>query len=171
MSLMNEIRDFTVPDNSAALWWLGQNSYIFKSPEGTLAGVDLYLTDSCAALAPELNLSRQTPVLIAPEELAVDLFACTHAHEDHTDRETIRNLRHKDAMQFLGPHPSCAIFRDEGVEESRIIPAWPDCDIEFRDIRIHGAFAMPTDDTDLSPMGFVFRFAGGPAVYITGDTD
>jgi L-ascorbate 6-phosphate lactonase len=43
---MRQIREFSVPKNSIALWWFGQSGYIFKSPEGTLASVDLYLTDS-----------------------------------------------------------------------------------------------------------------------------
>lgn len=171
MGLMQDIRGCRVARGSVAIWWLGQSGYIFKTHEGTLASVDLYLTNSCDGTIPGINLSRKVPVLIAPEELQVDVFACTHNHQDHTDPETIRGLRSKDTMQFVGPHPSCAVFRREGVEPGRIVPAWPDCDIEFRDIRLRGTFALPTDDTDLNHVGFVFEFAGGPKVYITGDTD
>jgi L-ascorbate 6-phosphate lactonase len=171
MSLMRRIREFPVPKRSVGIWWLGQNGYIFKTPEGTLASVDLYLTNSCEGTAEGLNLARRVPVMIAPNDLDIDVFACTHNHQDHTDPETIRSLRHKDTMQFIGPHPSCGVYRQEGVEQSRIIPSWPDCDIEFRDIRIHGTFALPTDATDLNHMGFIFRFGNGPTIYITGDTD
>jgi L-ascorbate 6-phosphate lactonase len=171
MSLMRQIRDFRVPKKSVALWWLGQNGYVFKTPEGTVAGVDLYLTDSCVCLVPELDLRRRVPILIAPEELEVDLYTCTHNHQDHTDPETIRGLRNKDTVQFVGPHPSCQIFRSEGVETGRIVPAWPSCEIEFRDIQLRGTFALPTDDTDLNHMGFVLRFGSGPTIYVTGDTD
>lgn len=169
--LMDEIRAFPVRRGSVGIWWLGQNGYIFKTPEGTLASVDLYLTDSCAPLYPNLNLSRRVPVLIAPGELNVDVFACTHNHQDHTDPETIRNLRSKETMQFVGPAPSCDVYRAQGVEQGRIVQAWPDCEIEFRDVRIRGTFALPTDDTDLNHMGYVFEFGGGPKVYVTGDTD
>src|SRR5438128_206910 len=113
MALMQEIRAFSVPKGSVALWWFGQNGYIFKTAEGTLTGVDLYLTDSCEGLHPELDLRRQVPVLIAPEDLDIDLFACTHNHQDHTDPETIQSLRHKDTMRFMGPHPSCEVFARE----------------------------------------------------------
>jgi L-ascorbate 6-phosphate lactonase len=170
-ALMDQIRDFRVPPRSVAFWWLGQNGYIFKTSEGTLASVDLYLTDSCAGLIPGLNLSRRVPVLISPEELRLDVFACTHSHQDHTDPWTLRALRSKDTMQFVGPHPSCEIFRAEGIEHGRIVPAWPDCELEFRDVRMRGTFALPTDDTDLNHMGFVFEFGGGPKVHVTGDTD
>jgi L-ascorbate 6-phosphate lactonase len=171
MSLMREIRAYPVDKNSIAIWWLGQNGFLFKSPAGVLVSTDLYLTDSCAGLAPGLNLSRQVPVLIQPEELDVDVFTCTHNHQDHTDPETISRLRNKDTAQFVGPHPSCAVFAGQGIEPSRIVPAWPDCQIEYGDVTIRGTFALPTDDTDLNHMGFVFEFGGAPRVYVTGYTD
>jgi L-ascorbate 6-phosphate lactonase len=172
MSLMREIRQFAVPKSAVALWWFGQNSYIFKSHEGTLTSVDMYLTDSCNGLEPSLDLSRQAPVLIAPEELDVDVFSCTHNHQDHTDPWTIRGLRNKDTMQFVGPHPSCEVYRSENVEEGRIIPTWPKNTVEFRDVSMTGTFALPTDDSDLNHMGYVYSFgSSAPKIYVTGDTD
>jgi L-ascorbate 6-phosphate lactonase len=174
MSLMQEIRAFPVPKRSVALWWMGQNGFIFKSPEGTVVSTDLYLTNSCAELYADsgLNLDRRVPVLIPPEEIDVDVFTCTHNHLDHTDPQTIARLRNKDTSQFVGPHPTCAVYAEKGIESGRIVPAWPACDLEFRDVRIHGAFALPTDDTDLNHMGYVFKFGSdGPSVYVTGDTD
>lgn len=172
MPLAKEIREYPVPKDALALWWFGQNSYIFKTPEGTLATVDMYLTDSCAAAYPNVNLKRQVPVLIQPDELDVDIFTCTHNHQDHTDPETIRGLRNKDTMKFIGPHPSCEVYRAQGVESGRITPAWPQCEIEVKDLHIRGTFSLPTDDTDLNHMGYVFRAGSrGPKVYITGDTD
>ena len=58
MSLMKDIRTFPVEKGSVAMWWFGQNGYIFKSPEGTLLSVDLYLTDSCNGLNPAFDLRR-----------------------------------------------------------------------------------------------------------------
>src|SRR3954470_1971317 len=144
-SLMRQIREYAVPKGSVALWWFGQNGYIFKSPEGTVASVDLYLTDSCAHIQNGLDLRRQVPVFIEPEELDVDVFTCTHNHPDHTDRDTIRRLRHKDAVAFVGPHPTCEAYEEEQVEQSRIIPSWPSCEIEQHDLHITGTFALPTD--------------------------
>jgi L-ascorbate 6-phosphate lactonase len=171
MSLMREIRDFPVPERSVALWWFGQNGYIFKSSEGTLVSVDLYLTDSCAGLIEEIDLRRKVPVLLPPGEVNVHVFTCTHNHQDHTDPETIRGLRNKDTTMFAGPHPSCSVFAAEGVETGRIVPTWPQNEIQFRDVGIRGTFALPTDQTDLNHMGFVYRFGNGPRIYVTGDTD
>jgi L-ascorbate 6-phosphate lactonase len=173
MSLMQDIRAFPVPKKSVALWWLGQSGYIFKSPEGTLITTDLYLTDACAETYKDsgLDLRRRVPIMIAPDELDVDVFTCTHNHGDHTDPFTVRGLRNKDTTHFVGPHPTCEVYRKEGVETGRILPAWPACELEIDDIKIRGTFALPTDDSDLNHMGYVFQFAGGPSVYITGDTD
>jgi L-ascorbate 6-phosphate lactonase len=173
MSLMSDIRAFPVPKKSVAIWWLGQSGYIFKTPEGTLITTDMYLTNSCATAYSDLgmDLSRRVPVLVPPEQLDVDIYCCTHNHMDHTDPETIRGLRNKDTGQFVGPHPTCDVYRAEGIESGRIVPAWPACELELRDVEIRGAFALPTDDSDLNHMGFIFRFGNGPAVYVTGDTD
>ena len=173
MSLMSDIRGFPVPKKSVAIWWLGQSGYIFKTPEGTLVTTDMYLTNSCQTAYSDLgmDLSRRVPVLIPPEQLDVDIYCCTHNHMDHTDPETIRGLRNKDTGQFVGPHPTCNVYRAEGIESGRIVPAWPACELELRDVEIRGAFALPTDDTDLNHMGFIFRFGKGPTVYVTGDTD
>jgi L-ascorbate 6-phosphate lactonase len=171
MSLMRSIREFPVSKGTVALWWLGQSGYIFKSPEGTLVSVDMYLTNSCDGLNPAVDLSRKVPVLIAPEELDVDIYTCTHNHQDHTDPETIRGLRNKDTMQFVGPHPTCDVYAREGVESGRITPVWPQCEVEFRDVKLKGMFALPTDTTDLNHMGYVLQFGKGPKIYITGDTD
>jgi L-ascorbate 6-phosphate lactonase len=171
MSLMNEVRAFPVPKRKIAMWWLGQNGFIFKSPEGTLASVDMYLTNSCDGLQPGMDLSRKVPVLVEPEDLDVDIYTCTHNHQDHTDPETIARLRNRDTTHFVGPHPTCGVYRAKQIESGRIVPSWPDCDLEFRDLRLRGTFAMPTDTSDLNHMGFVLQFGGGPKVYITGDTD
>ena len=45
-------------------------------------------------------------MLIPPDELNVDIYACTHNHLDHTDPVTIEGLRNKDTAQFVGPHPT-----------------------------------------------------------------
>jgi L-ascorbate 6-phosphate lactonase len=171
MSLMRDIRQFPISKGSIGLWWFGQSGYIFKSPEGTLVSVDLYLTNSCDGLNPGIDLSRRVPVLVEPEDLDVDIYTCTHNHQDHTDPETIRRLRNKDTARFIGPHPTCSVYAREGIESGRVVPAWPDCDFEFRDLRLRGTFALPTDATDLNHMGYVIQFGNGPKIYITGDTD
>ena len=170
MNLMREIRATPVARGTVALWWLGQNGYLFKTAEGTVVATDLYLTDSCEGVVPGLDLSRQVPVLIPPEEIDVDLYVCTHSHRDHADPETITRLRRKDTMMFVGPHRTCEIFRECGVESGRITAVYAGEETEARDVGMRATFAMPTDDTDLNHVVYVFTFGSGPRVYMTGDT-
>jgi L-ascorbate 6-phosphate lactonase len=173
MRLMDEIREFRVPRLSVGVWWLGQNGFIFKTPEGTLCSIDLYLTNSVPELLPHIpvNLSRMQPVFLQPEELVTDIYACTHSHFDHADPMTIRNLRNKDTMLFIGPSLTCRKYQSYGVEDSRIVHVWPEEEVEHRDVRIRGTFALPTDGSDLNHVGFLLTFADRLKVYLTGDTD
>lgn len=173
MSLMEEIRGFAVPKNQVGIWWLGQNGFIFKTPEGTLCSIDMYLTNSVPELLPDLpvNLSRKQPIFLRPEELETDIYACTHSHFDHADPLTIQNLRNKDTLQFVGPSFTCSMYESYGIETSRIQSIWPQKEIAHRDIKILGTFALPTDDSDLNHMGFLLTFQDRFKVYITGDTD
>jgi predicted amidohydrolase/L-ascorbate metabolism protein UlaG (beta-lactamase superfamily) len=164
-----QIKELSLPRGSIGLWWFGQNRFISKSPESSLASVDLYLTDSCASLPYPVNLSRQIPILLSPAKVEVDMFACTRNHQDHSDPETIRNLTQNDTM--VGPHPSCSVFEQAGVESGRISPICPESVLEPKDLRLTGKLALPTDSTDLNHMGFVLQFGNGPRIYITGDTD
>ena len=110
------------------------------------------------------------PVLLPPEEVEVDVYTCTHNHQDHTDPETIRRLRHKDTAQFVGPAFVLRLSRTGnrgGARHARVAGLRDGS----RDVSVHGTFALPTDATDLNHMGYVFRFGDGPAVHVTGDTD
>jgi L-ascorbate 6-phosphate lactonase len=173
MEVRRAIQELKVPRSQVAVWWLGQNGFIFKTPEGTRVAIDLYLTNSVPKLLPDLpvNLNRKLPIFMAPDELETDVYACTHSHFDHADPETIRNLRNKDTMQFVGPFLACNAYRSYGVEEGRILSIAPQQEISYRDVKIEGTFALPTDDSDLNHVGFLLTFADRLKIYITGDTD
>ncbi len=173
MGLMQDIKHFAVPRNQVGVWWLGQNGFVFKTPEGTLLSIDLYLTNSVPELLPDLpvNLERMQPIFLTPDELETDIYACTHSHFDHADPQTIRNLRNKETVQFIGPYLTCDAYRSYGVEEARIVPIAPQQEISYKDIKIEGTFALPTDESDLNHVGFLLTFADKFKIYVTGDTD
>ncbi len=153
------------------LWWLGQNGYIFKSHEGTLVSTDLYLTDSCHAIAPPgMSFSRQVPVLIPPEEIDVDLYCCTHNHQDHTDPETIARLRHRTPRTSSDRTRVAPCLRRWASRPGGSCRRGPIIWWKCATSRSSARSRWPTDDTDLNHMGFVFEFAHGPRIYMTGDT-
>jgi L-ascorbate 6-phosphate lactonase len=60
---MKELQRFEVPARSLAVWWLGQMSFILKSPAGKIVAIDPYLSNSCrqAAMEGGFDMDRQTP--------------------------------------------------------------------------------------------------------------
>ena len=168
---MRSIRDFPVPPGSIAVWFFGQNGFILKDTSGPLIGIDLYLTDSCAALPGfAFRLDRQLPVFVEPEDLDIDIFVTTHSHEDHADVQTISRLRKPQNMLFVGPFDSQRIYRECGVPAALCHLIHPNERLEFGQTTIQATFAMPTDAVDLNHTGTLIRFSNGITFYNTGDT-
>ena len=110
------------------------------------------------------------PIFIAPDELKVDLYACTHSHADHACPVTIAGSQKAGTRRYMGPAEALLVFKEAGVADDQRIAFWPNHSLRFADITITGTFALPTDHTDLTHMGFVIGVDNGPRVYITGDT-
>lgn len=171
MGLMEEIRATRVERGTLALWFLGQNGWMVKSPAGQVLAVDPYLSDSCNRPGRALDMARQVPVLIQPAELEAHMLACTHSHRDHADPETLCACAASGRVErFLGPAETQAKFREAGVAEADRRLTFPNDVVELGDLRLTGTFALPTDATDLTHMGFVVEVDGGPKLWITGDT-
>jgi L-ascorbate metabolism protein UlaG (beta-lactamase superfamily) len=168
--LMDEVAAFPVPRRSFALWYLGQNGWILKAPSGFTAAIDPYLSDFCNGRRPNMDMARQLPVFVAPEALKVDLLVCTHSHVDHACPVTIAGAVKAGTPRFMGPAETHQTFASCGVPEEQRIVTYPNHQITFADLAFTGVFALPTDHTDLTHMGFVIEVDGGPRLYITGDT-
>jgi len=170
---MESIRAFEVPTDGLAIWFLGQNGFILKASKGPLIGIDLYLTNSCAALFAHLpfRLDRQLPIFVEPEDLDIDVFFTTHSHDDHADSETIRHLTCRKQTQFVGPWESIEKYKCCGIPESDCRILHPNQTIQLDGpTELIGTFALPTDNTDLNHTGVLIRFANGITFYNTGDT-
>lgn len=170
---MRMIREFEVPTDDVAIWYLGQNGFLLKDAEGLLIGIDLHLSNSCATTFTHLpyRLDRQLPIFIEPEDLDIDVFITTHSHDDRADPETIRRMKKDDATNFLGPFDSMRIYRECGVPDSRCRLIHP---AEANDLGgstiVEATFAVPTDTTDLNHTGMLLHFGNGIRFYDTGDT-
>ncbi|HXC97231.1 MAG TPA: MBL fold metallo-hydrolase [Edaphobacter sp.] len=169
---MKSIREFEVPMDCFAIWYLGQNGFILKDFCGPLMGIDLYLTNSCARTFSHLpfRLDRQLPIFIEPEHLDIDVFITTHSHDDHADPETIRRLEKRAGSAFVGPFNSQTIYSANGVPESSRHLIHPGESLKFGSTRIDATFALPTDATDLNHTGLFVTFSNGLSFYNSGDT-
>lgn len=167
---MEEVAAFSVPERTMALWFLGQNGWIVKSPGGTVIAIDPYLSDANKGRRPGIDSARQVPIFIAPDELDVDLFLCTHSHIDHACPTTIEGSYKAGTSRFAGPAETQAVFARSGLPESACETTWPAQVFKAGDVTITGTFALATDDTDLNHMGYVIAVDDGPRFYNTGDT-
>jgi L-ascorbate 6-phosphate lactonase len=169
---MQSIRDFQVKSDEIAIWFMGQNGFLLKDSSDLLIGIDLYLTDSCAATFAHwpFRLNRQLPIFIEPEDLRIDIFVTTHSHQDHADPETIRRMN-KAKVTFIGPYDSLRIYREAGVpdDSQRLIHPGQIMDLSVK-VQMQATFALPTDATDLNHTGVLLDFANGVRFYNTGDT-
>lgn len=170
---MQSIRQFDIPPDAVAIWYLGQNGFLVKDTHGPLIAIDPYLTNSCAISYPHapFRLDRQLPVFIEPADLDVDVFLTTHSHQDHADPETIRRLNKTRATRFLGPFDSMRIYRECGVPDAscRLIHPGETVDLGGS-TTAQATFAFPTDATDLNHTGVLLQFSNGIRFYNTGDT-
>jgi L-ascorbate 6-phosphate lactonase len=169
---MQSIRGFSVPADALAIWFLGQNGFLLKGSTGLVVGIDLYLTNSCATTFAHLpfRLDRQLPVFIEPEDLDIDVFICTHSHDDHADPETIRRMKKNETI-FVGPFDAMKVFAQCGVTESACRLVHPGETIAVSPTtNVQATFALPTDETDLNHTGMLLEFANGIRFYNSGDT-
>jgi L-ascorbate 6-phosphate lactonase len=170
---MQSIREYEVAADAVAFWFLGQNGFLIKDAAGCVIGIDLYLTNSCAESFAHLpyRVDRQLPVFIEPEDLDIDVFVTTHSHQDHADPETIRRLKSKVGISFLGPFDSIRVYPECGVPDSCCRLLHPGETVRLSSsTTLEATFALPTDATDLNHTGVLFEFANGIRFYNSGDT-
>ena len=168
--LEEQLINLTVPERGMAIWFLGQNGWIVKSPGGTVAVVDPYLSDAIKGRRPELDTARQVPLPLPAERLKVDLYLCTHSHADHACPVTISGAWQAGTRRFVGPGETQPIFAQAGIPEENREIAYPRHIFKAGDLTITGTYARPTDTTDLNHIGFLIEVGDGPRFYITGDS-
>ncbi len=165
--LMKEIINHLVPENQLAIWWLGQSGFVIKTGEGIIIVIDAYLSNSAAKNRTDLD--RLVPVPILPEELVCDYYICTHNHTDHADPETIRNLKNKEQICFIGPRNVVKSFREWGVPEGNIRMLEAGENTSLGDISLTGTFCIPNSESVLDSIGIIFQY-GSISIYHSGDT-
>jgi L-ascorbate 6-phosphate lactonase len=164
---MKRILDLELKQNQAALWFLGQASYIARAGDVTLA-IDPYLTDSAGKGSP--GFSRRVPVPIEPEDLKVDILVVTHDHLDHLDPETIARYPHRESTSFVAPRFAAGKLIALGVPESRITKVDVGETGEVNGVAITGVFALPTGPDALDTTGYLVTFPNGRSFYHASDT-
>lgn len=170
---MSQLKSHRVPAGSIAMWWLGQLSYIFKSPGGVIIALDPYLSDSCNGIMPALDMKRKVPPLIQPGDLVgIDTCLLTHSHQDHLDPQTLAPYRAAGGRgPYVAPPETCEKLESLGVPKAELRMTWPNKVHTVGDVDIRCTFAIPFGGDDLTHVGYILEVKKGPKVYITGDTN
>ena len=98
--MIEKIREIRISKAELGIFWLWQNSYILKSPDGVLIAIDPYLVKHAGA-------KHVSEPPMRPEDVQVDYVLCTHDHWDHANPETLELIwKNSPKTLFLGT-PEC----------------------------------------------------------------
>jgi L-ascorbate 6-phosphate lactonase len=178
--LAADIAAARAPADGFALWFLGQNGFVLKAPDGLTVAVDPYLSDWCADRGSGRFVSgrsRLYPPPLAPGGLAVDLLLLTHSHCDHADPAVLAALAGDARVRLVAPWHAAELARAARWPEDRISLIHAGQELAFSapaaaapGLAVRGVFALPTDGGDPNHLGYLLRFPSGASFYLTGDT-
>jgi L-ascorbate 6-phosphate lactonase len=163
--LMQEILDTELADRQVAIFWLGQNSFIFKTCSDNLIALDLYLS---RIPSREPHIHPAPPM--KPEEVKVDYVFCTHNHWDHTDPDTLPTVAKTSPKTiFLGSEESCDHFLKMGIDQTRAHRLEPGVSKSFDDFKVTTFLSIPQREGTTTHFGYLFDF-DGLKIYNMGDS-
>jgi len=165
MDLMREILDTLLPPDDLAIFWLGQNSFIFKTSE-TLIGIDLYLSRE---YSKESHIYADPP--IRPKDVVLDYLFCTHDHLDHLDPNTVPYILERSSKAvFISTPEGRDHFIDLGIPTSQAIGLEADEIFSTSKFQAKAFHSIdPGEKPNTTHFGYLFQF---PAckVYNMGDS-
>ncbi len=168
-TLRNEIDATAVSEGTVALWWLGQAGYALKTPAGTVALIDPYLSNIVEELYGQ---PRIVPQILDPATAHPDIVFTTHWHEDHFDIGSIAAFAAYTPTLFVGPSSVAARITGRGIAAERVIAVGRGQTVEVRDIKVTGLFARHEVAGFLAEdaLGLLLDI-GGLRIYHSGDTE
>lgn len=164
---VKEIQTFVPPDGTLAVWYLGQESVIWKSGD-SVVWIDPYLSP---------NPARRYLPLCAPEDVqdAADVVLITHEHSDHLDPKSCAGIAAASPRaRFIAP-PRCGpMLRAAGIAAERILTPRTGEPISLGGWRFT-TVPCAHEEVDFTPehghrwTGYIAEFGGG-VYYHAGDS-
>lgn len=152
------------PSGKTQIYYLGQAGFLIKTKNGTLMGIDLYLSNCCERI---YGFKRLMPYLLEPHELVFDVLFATHAHEDHFDVDSLPVLLSNRKTTLLAAKDAYEQGCRMGLED-RMICLSRGQSLTLRDITVHTVFCDHGPDTPYA-VGVILE-ADQLRLYVTGDT-
>ena len=175
--LIKEINSTPVKPGGLAIWWIGQEGFVFKSRE-RIVYIDPYLSTYAERVTrgrPDEHVRiRQAPM--QPEDVDhADVVFCTHDHADHIDPESIPAIA-ANSSRALFVVPDCALdtMLSLGVDERRIVTMRGDDDARVREITVHAIPASHEEFDEHPEKGYPYLSyvigIDGVNIFHAGDT-
>jgi L-ascorbate 6-phosphate lactonase len=163
-ALAEDVRNAKVESGSLAFWWLGQMSFIIKTPTATIA-LDPFLSPM---------ERRNIPPLATPEELSglFDVIIGTHDHLDHIDRPMLPRLLEANPKAKLLVPGAIEKLDELGAGEGQLAgmddaQVWEGCGVKITAIKAaHELFNR--NERGYQNLSFVIESCGATALH-TGD--
>lgn len=158
--------DIEIPEDQAALWFLGQAGYYIKAGGKSIL-IDPYLSDSAGK---DPLFGRTYPVPADPQKIIADLYIVTHDHLDHLDPETIAAYGTAKNTRFVAPRIAAGRLESLGITKEYITIVDHGDTVKVNDVTIYGVFALGTSPDVVDTTGYRIQFENGKSVYHTSDT-
>jgi L-ascorbate metabolism protein UlaG (beta-lactamase superfamily) len=163
MRVTETIRTQAVSQNSVAIWWLGQNSYVIKGASVCIM-IDPFFSRPGD---PARYVHDESP--IRPDELQPDAVFCTHNHSDHTDPGFLVPLaQHSPATRFLGPPESAQAMTEAGIAADRVRALGNGEVVQVGVASVQVVLSKTPAVSDVAHLGYIAELAG-VRIYNTGD--
>ena len=166
LPLAAEIRNARVLEGGAALWWLAQAGFVFKTDSGAVLYVDPYLSN---VVEKAFGFKRLSLAPIAAEEVRADWVVSSHEHLDHMDTDAIPVIAENcPGCRFAGSPACVPEYAKMGIPMDRSTLLEAGGRYALGGITVTAA---RSDHGELSPtaLSLLFDF-GKVSVLFTGDT-
>lgn len=165
-NLTREIKATVVPEGSAAIWWLAQAGFVFKSSAGDVIYLDPYLSDVVEKLA---GFKRLSAAPIDAQDVQADWLVSSHEHPDHLDTDALPIIASNNPKcRFAGSLDCEPEYPRMGISADRVLLM--ECCKKYTLGEVD-LYTGKADHGEYSPyaLSFVFDF-GRVKVMSTGDT-
>ena len=166
--MIEKIHETKVRKGEVQIFWLGQNSFVFKTPQDKLIALDIYLSRD-----PGLHYLHPEPPM-RPQDCRFDYVFCTHDHLDHTDAISLPIIATNfPTVKFFGTPESCEHMISLGIHKKRVNSLKARVTLEVDGFKVTPYYSISPDEVSeenkTTHFGYLFDIEG-IRIYNMGDS-
>ena len=150
----------------AGMQFAGQAGFILQSENGRRLAVDVYLSECVERLEGHIGFKRLLPYIIRAEDLKADYIVATHAHYDHFDYDSMKEMMDGGETRLFASYGCRALAEELGIQENLVKYVKEGDSFETEDFNIsfsfcdHGAAAPDAVSVIIETAGKRILMAG-----------